>query len=333
VLQDHFGRTVTYVRMSITDRCNLQCFYCRSVHDWNFIPHEKIMRYEEMSYLIDILWHEGVRKIRFTGGEPFARRDFTPFLVELARTHPELAIHVTTNGTLLKNKIPLLKDLGLAGLNISLDTLDREKFKKITGRDFYLDVRRAIDEALEAGLRTKVNVVALQGVNDNEIDEFVAFAKDHPLDLRFIEFMPIGGTCPWDKDHYWSATDIRKSIEELTPLVPEPSRESTRGPARMFALPGGKGRIGIISALSDHFCEECNRLRVTAEGKFRPCLFSDKEYAVLPLLRKNERSREEIIRFLNEVTAKKPMGYMLLQAIQPCDNAHVCSRMMSTIGG
>jgi cyclic pyranopterin phosphate synthase len=101
----------------------------------------------------------------------------------------------------------------------------------------------------------------------------------------------------------------------------------------MFALPGGKGRIGIISALSDHFCEECNRLRVTAEGKFRPCLFSDKEYAVLPLLRKNERSREEIIRFLNEVTAKKPMGYMLLQAIQPCDNAHVCSRMMSTIGG
>jgi cyclic pyranopterin phosphate synthase len=291
------------------------------------------MRYEEMSYLIDILWHEGVRKIRFTGGEPFARRDFTPFLVELARTHPELAIHVTTNGTLLKNKIPLLKDLGLAGLNISLDTLDREKFKKITGRDFYLDVRRAIDEALEAGLRTKVNVVALQGVNDNEINEFVAFAKDHPLDLRFIEFMPIGGTCPWDKDHYWSATDIRKSIEELTPLVPEPSRESTRGPARMFALPGGKGRIGIISALSDHFCEECNRLRVTAEGKFRPCLFSDKEYAVLPLLRKNERSREEIIRFLNEVTAKKPMGYMLLQAIQPCDNAHVCSRMMSTIGG
>ncbi len=333
MLQDHFGRTVTYVRMSITDRCNLRCFYCRSVHDWDFIPHEGIMRYEEMSYLMDILWHEGVRKIRFTGGEPFARRAFMSVLVDLTKAHPGLAIHITTNGTLLKNKISILKDLGIAGLNISLDTLRRDRFKEITGRDFYLDVRRAIDESLAVGLRTKVNVVALRGINDDEVEDFVAFARDYPLDLRFIEFMPIGGSCPWSKDHYWSAQDIRGAIEGFSSLVAEPVRDSTRGPARMYALPGGKGRIGIISAMSDHFCEECNRLRVTSDGKIRPCLFSDKEYPVLPLLRKDERNREEIVRFLQDVTMKKPMGYMLLQALEAQKDAHVCSRMMSTIGG
>lgn len=333
VLQDHFGRKVTYVRMSITDRCNLRCSYCRSVQDWDFIPHDKIMRYEEMDYLMGILWHQGVRKVRFTGGEPFARRDFIPFLEKLARTYPDLAIHVTTNGTLLKNKISRLKKLGLAGLNISLDTLRRDRFKQITGRDFYDDVRKVIDQALEVGLRTKVNVVALRGFNDDELEDFVTFAREHPLDLRFIEFMPIGGSCPWGRDHYWSATDIRAALKNLTPMVAEPGHDATRGPARMFALPGGLGRIGIISAMSDHFCEDCNRLRVTSEGRIRPCLFSDKEYPILPLLRKDERNREEIIRFLQDVTQHKPMGYLLLQALEARQDAHVCSRMMSTIGG
>ncbi|GAU09202.1 GTP 3',8-cyclase MoaA [Desulfoplanes formicivorans] len=333
MLQDHFGRKVTYVRMSITDRCNLRCLYCRSVQDWDFIPHEGIMRYEEMDYLINILWHEGVRKVRFTGGEPFARRDFIPFLEKLAGTYPDLAIHVTTNGTLIKNKIHLLRNLGLAGLNISLDTLRRDRFKQITGRDFYADVRKTIDESLSAGLRTKINVVALRGVNDDELEDFVTFAREHPLDLRFIEFMPIGGTCPWDKEHYWSARDIRDALKKLTPLVPVPGHEATQGPARMFALPEGLGRIGIISAMSDHFCEDCNRLRVTSDGRIRPCLFSDKEYPVLPLLRKDERNKEEIVRFLHDVTLKKPMGYMLLQALEARQGVHVCSRMMSTIGG
>ncbi len=333
MLQDHFGRTVTYVRMSITDRCNLNCFYCRSSRDWDYIPHEKIMRYEEISYLIDVLWHEGVRKIRFTGGEPFARRDFIPFLGELTKTYPDMAFHVTTNGTLLKDKVATLKDMGIAGLNISLDTLHRDRFKKITGRDYCLDVRNVIAQALEAGLQTKVNVVALRGVNDDEVEEFVNLVREYPLDLRFIEFMPIGGTSPWSEKHYWSAEDIREALEHYTPLVPQPVLETTRGPARMFTLPGGLGRIGIISAMSDHFCEDCNRLRVTSDGKLRPCLFSDEESSLLPLLRKDSRNRKEIVQFLQEMTMKKPMGYVFLQALAPQGNAHVCSRVMSTIGG
>ena len=333
MLQDHFGRTVSYVRISVTDRCNLQCFYCRSLKDWKFIPHNDIMRYEEMIYTLNILKEQGVTKIRFTGGEPFARRDFVPFLEELVQAHPDLHLHITTNGTLIRDKIHTLKDIGISGLNISLDTLRKDRFEKITGRDFYDTVRTTIDNSLEAGLRTKINVVALRGVNDDELSEFVRFAMEHPLDLRFIEFMPIGGSCPWKQKHYWSAKDIKKELSVLTDLIPEPATDKTRGPARMFRLPQGQGRIGVISALSDHFCEECNRLRITSEGKIRPCLFSDQEYPLLPLLRKDERNVEEIRSFLDQVTRDKPMGYTLLQAYRKHHDASVCNRMMSTIGG
>jgi len=333
MMQDHFGRSVSYVRISVTDRCNLRCFYCRSLKDWKFIPHEQILRYEEMIYLINILKEEGVAKIRFTGGEPFARRDFVPFLEELAQAHPELHLHITTNGTLIRDSIHILKDIGISGLNISLDTLRRDRFEKITGRNFYDTVRASIDRAIEAGLRTKINVVALRGVNDDELPDFVRFARDYPVDLRFIEFMPIGGSCPWKAKHYWSATDIKQELAVLTDLVPERAVDRTHGPARMFGLPGGKGRIGVISALSDHFCDECNRLRITSEGKIRPCLFSDQEYPLLPLLRKDERNLAEIRSFLHQVTLNKPMGYTLLQAYRDHHDASVCNRMMSTIGG
>ncbi|PIE68900.1 MAG: GTP 3',8-cyclase MoaA [Deltaproteobacteria bacterium] len=334
MLQDHFGRTISYVRMSITDRCNLRCLYCRSVSGWDFIPHKDIMRYEEMKYLIDILRDEGVRKIRFTGGEPFVRRDCIAFLEEVAEACPDMAIHVTTNATLLRDKLPRLKALGLAGLNISLDTLRRDRFKEITGRDFCGHVLKAIDAALELGLRTKVNVVALRGVNDDEVKDFVAFVKERPLDLRFIEFMPIGGTSLWSQDNYWSAKAIYEAVARHTPLLPVPVQEDgTQGPARMFDLPEGQGRIGIISAVSNHFCETCNRLRVTSDGRVRPCLFSDKEYPILPLLRKDERNREEIVRILHTMTMRKPMGYVLLQALEARNENAVCSRMMSSIGG
>ena len=294
------------------------------------------MRYEEMLYMINILKEQGVKKIRFTGGEPFARRDFVPFLEELALAHPDLRIHVTTNGTMVRDKIDTLKKIGIAGLNISLDTLRKDRFEKITGRDFYDNVRSTIDQSLAAGLRTKINVVALKGVNDDELPDFVRFAKDHPLDLRFIEFMPIGGASSWSEDHYWSAEDIKTELAELAGLdtmIPEEDTECTHGPARMFHLSDGLGRIGVISALSDHFCQECNRLRITSDGKLRPCLFSDQEYPLLPLLRKDERNSEEIKSFLSEVTLHKPMGYTLLQAHRAHHDASVCKRMMSTIGG
>ncbi|NLW80727.1 MAG: radical SAM protein, partial [Desulfovibrionales bacterium] len=192
MLVDSHGRKVSYLRLSITDRCNLRCLYCRPQDDWVFIPHQDILSYEEMFELVDAARHAGVEKIRLTGGEPFARKDFIPFVARLHRAFPELDLRITTNATMLEGRVAAIHDAGVVCLNISLDTLVRKKFEQITGVDAYDRVRSGIDACLRQGLRVKVNVVALKGVNDGELPGFVDFACTHGVDVRFIEFMPIG---------------------------------------------------------------------------------------------------------------------------------------------
>jgi len=330
MLIDSHGRRVSYLRLSITDRCNLRCLYCRPAAEWTFLPHEQILSFEEMAELVDVSRSAGVEKVRLTGGEPFARKGFIPFVGRLHGKYPDLDLRITTNGTMLSGRIGELREAGVSCLNISLDTLKRERFQEITGVDAYAEVRAGIDACLEGGLRVKINVVALKGINDDELPGFVDFARLSGIDVRFIEFMPIGYKSRWNRDNYWPAEDIIAEVEKLVPLeeVLEASRNS--GPARMYGISGGSGRIGVISAVSNHFCESCNRFRVTSDGKLRTCLFSDREYDVRSILRDPGHTMQDLLDLFARANAEKPMGYRLLQ---DRERNQVCDRAMTAIGG
>ncbi|SFK41232.1 cyclic pyranopterin monophosphate synthase subunit MoaA [Desulfomicrobium apsheronum] len=330
MLIDSHGRKVSYLRLSITDRCNLRCLYCRPQDEWTFIPHEQILSFEEMAELVDVARQAGVEKVRLTGGEPFARKDFIPFVGRLHVKYPDLDLRITTNGTLLADRVDELREAGISCLNISLDTLQRKKFEEITKIDAYDQVRAGIDACLKGGLRVKVNVVALKGINDDELPGFVDFARDNGVDVRFIEFMPIGYQSRWSRDNYWPAEEIISKVEKLVPLEEVLVASRNSGPARMYGISGGSGRIGVISAVSNHFCESCNRFRVTSDGKLRTCLFSDREYDVRSILRDPGHTMQDMLDLFARANAEKPMGYRLLQERE---HNQVCDRTMTAIGG
>ena len=287
-LEDGHGRTVRYIRLSVTDRCNLRCTYCRSGME-TFIPHESVLRYEEMEQLVDMAMDMGVEKVRLTGGEPFARKGFADFLERLRAAHPALDIRVTTNGTLIGPHIQTLKAIGLNAVNLSLDTFDRDKFEQITGRDLFGKVRENMDALLDAGIPFKLNAVAMRGFNDDELPTFIDYAMHHPIDVRFIEFMPMGEGTRWSDSCFWSAPDILDAVKGLVAVVPVEQEQRNGGPARLYTLSGpdgpGLGRLGLISPLSSHFCTACNRLRITSDGALRTCLFDDREYRLRNALR------------------------------------------------
>jgi GTP 3',8-cyclase len=329
---DHYGRTISYLRLSVTDRCNLNCFYCRPCRNTRFMSHNEILTYEDMFYLLGVFSRMNVQKVRLTGGEPFVRRDILYFLNRVKNSFPDLDIRLTTNATLIAGKIRALKDIGIKGLNISLDTLDKEKFQRITGRDFLNNVLTSIDRCLEVGIRVKINVVALKGVNDDELEGFINMALNKPVDVRFIEFMPIGQKTLWQKEHFWSSHDILRAAENITILEPVAEKDKNHGPARIYSLPRGLGRIGVISPLSNHFCLTCNRFRITADGRLRTCLFSDKDYRLLPLIRSPKISTEQLKKVLEKAGLKKPMGHEIVDQKNK-NHKSFCQRVMSSIGG
>jgi cyclic pyranopterin phosphate synthase len=283
-----------------------------------------------MAELVDVARQAGVEKVRLTGGEPFARKDFIPFVGRLHAKYPDLDLRITTNGTLLADRVDELREAGISCLNVSLDTLQRKKFEEITKIDAYDQVRAGIDACLKGGLRVKVNVVALKGINDDELPGFVDFARDNGVDVRFIEFMPIGYQSRWSRDNYWPAEEIIAEVEKLVPLEEVLVASRNSGPARMYGISGGSGRIGVISAVSNHFCESCNRFRVTSDGKLRTCLFSDREYDVRSILRDPGHTMQDMLDLFARANAEKPLGYRLLQERE---HNQVCDRTMTAIGG
>ncbi len=331
MLTDRHGRTVRYLRLSVTDRCNLACVYCGANKPGSFIPHDDILTYEEMLGLAQTAKSMGITKLRLTGGEPFARRDFLAFLGMLREDCPGLDVRITTNGTLLAGKAPALKHLGVGRMNISLDTLDRARFAEITGRDFYGRVRQAIDECMRYGIKVKVNAVAVKGVTERELSGFVELARNSPLDVRFIELMPVGSETCWSEATFLSAADILGMLAEFADLEPLEREADTSGPARMYAIRGGQGRIGLITPMSNHFCATCNRLRVTSDGRLRTCLFSDKEYRLRGLIRNPRLGWPVVTRVMRMALENKPIGHDLLMARMASES--VCNRRMSAIGG
>lgn len=310
---DAWQRRCDYLRISVTDRCNLKCAYCVSCERQKYIPHERILRYEEFGRLAAIAKSLGIRKIRITGGEPFCRLGLMPFLTGLRRAHPDLELALTTNATLIGPHAKGLARLGLSSINISLDTFDRDTFRGITGSDLLGTVLCNIDRLLVLGQRVKLNAVILAGITDAQIGDFIHAIKAMPLDLRFIEYMPMGGNTMWVARDFLSCASLRDLISRHVQLE-KAAPAALAGPARMYTVPGARGRVGFISAVSDHFCKTCNRLRITSDGHLRLCLFSDRELRLAPLLRNRKIRDCHIRKVLGRALRRKPLGSDILAA-------------------
>lgn len=328
MLQDPSGRRIDYLRISVTDRCNLRCIYCMPSQGIKLIEYKEILRYEEIIRIVRIASLLGVRKVRLTGGEPLRRRDITFLIKGISSIDGIEEIGLTTNGVLLKKYALSLKEAGLTRINISLDSLDPSRYREITGGGDIETVLSGIEEAERTGLTPiSINMVPVRGINDEEIEDFARLTLEKPYRIRFIEFMPIGAKEFWSPERYIPEEEIRKRLETLGRL--EPASVNTGGPARYWKLPGAKGLIGFISALSNHFCSECNRLRITSDGKIRPCLFSETEIDLKPVLR-GGGDDQELMRILSLAVQCKPSGHGLSPDARAFNSV---LRPMSKIGG
>lgn len=326
--QTNNNRVINYLRISITDRCNLRCMYCMPEDGIDFIPHESILRYEEILHIVRLAVQKGIRKIRLTGGEPLVRKGFLEFLKELNNIEGLKETTLTTNGVLLKELAAGIKECGVKRLNISLDSLKRERFAHITGRDMFDQVWEGIQEAERLGFEPiKINIVAMKGINDDEIQDFAGLTMTKPYHVRFIEHMPVGEDNGWKSENFISVLEIYNIIHRLGELRPVSGRNLLDGPAQRFKLDGAKGEIGLIGALSNHFCSICNRLRLTADGHIRSCLFSDEEIDIKAPLRNNEGD-EKILSLIDTAIKNKPLQHNL-----NVSGIRTCARRMSSIGG
>jgi cyclic pyranopterin phosphate synthase len=322
-LHDSFQRPINYLRISVTDRCNLRCIYCMPVEGITSIPHDQILRYEEIHLVAQAAAKLGINKVRLTGGEPLIRSRLVTLVEMLAGIEGIDDISLTTNGVLLKHYAFALKQAGLKRVNISIDSLQERKFRRITRLGTVNDVLEGISAAHQAGLEpVKLNTVALRGVNDDEIIDFAQKTIDEGWHVRFIELIPIGEG--QRRKWFMPLSEIRARIEELGPLEPCPLIGN--GPAKYFRLPDSRGTIGFIGPITEHICIRCNRLRLTADGKLRPCLLSDEEIDLRESLRRGASS-EQISHLIREAVAAKPLGHQLAKGITSKKQA------MAQIGG
>jgi cyclic pyranopterin phosphate synthase len=325
-LIDPCNRHLNYLRISITDRCNLKCIYCVPRDQIARLAHDEILTYEEILRFVRVGLTLGISKIRITGGEPLVRKGVYGFLTELSRMAGISDLSLTTNAVALKDNLKKIKSAGIKRLNISLDTLKREKFKKIAGMDFFDQVWQGIEGAREMGFHPiKLNIVALNGVNDDELIDMAQLSFDYPFHIRFIEYMPIGES-QMGNGPLLLAPEIKKRISVLGNLIPVRNSASD-GPAQRYRFEGALGEIGFIHALSHHFCDRCNRLRLTARGQLRPCLLSDRHEDVKGPLRSG-CSDKELAEIFFKAVRHKPSDHNL--SVQ--GPSRVCGQMNS-IGG
>ncbi len=330
-LVDSFSRTISYLRLSLTDRCNLHCKYCMPDDDTKglqVLQHEDLLTYEELLRIVNIAVNMGMNKLRLTGGEPLVRKGVMGFVASLAKIKGLEEIRLTTNGVLLSDKAVGLYEAGIRKLNISLDTMRPERFKSITGVDMFHKVWKGIETAERIGFDVKLNVVAMKGVNDDEFVDFARLAVDRDFQVRFIEFMPVGSDSTWKEASYISSADLKEMIGKIGVLEPL-SGCRMDGPARVYTLDmpdGRQGKVGFISPISHHFCETCNRLRLTSAGRLRACLLHDKEADLKSLLR-GGATDEELRALIRQTILDKPKGHTL------ADDKINCSGQMSRIGG
>jgi GTP 3',8-cyclase len=326
-LIDSHGRRLDYLRISVTDRCNLRCLYCMlDGNPANFGP-DAVLTYEELFRLVRIAVQLGVTKVRLTGGEPLVRRSLTEFIARLTALEGLRDVSLTTNGVYLRDNLEKLRKSGLRRINISLDTLRRERFRRLTGSDCFGQVWEGIRLAGELGFHpVKINMVVIKGINDDEVSEMAKLSLRHPFQIRFIEYMPVGLGGRRALLHSLPPSVIRARLRHLGELVPIPKGEFD-GPAQRFRLAGAPGEIGFISPMSQHFCESCNRLRLTAGGSLMPCLLSEVREDIKGPMRRGATDRE-----LAGIFLKAALGKNGEHCLTP-ENQGLPSSKMHAIGG
>ncbi len=324
-LRDRFGRRIEYLRISVTDRCNLRCVYCLPTSGVRWIPREEILHFEEIAEVVRVGIALGLTRVRLTGGEPLVREEVAE-LVRMLSAIPQLAdLSLTTNGVLLARHAGALERAGLRRVNISLDTLQADRFSKVTRFGTIDDVRAGIEAALDAGLHpVKLNVVVMRGVNDDEIVELGRLAVDRPLHVRFIELMPLGDY--FSRERLVPSEEVLARLSALGDLHPIHGPIGC-GPARAYAWPGARGTVGIIGAVTQAFCARCNRLRLTAAGQLRPCLDQDSAVDLLSALRPKV-DRERLSQLIQDAVAAKPEQHAMAQ--REIGSRRVC---MAGVGG
>jgi cyclic pyranopterin phosphate synthase len=330
VLRDSYQRPIRDLRVSLTDRCNFRCFYCLPHGEPPIAPKEKMLSYEEIDYVCEIFVSLGIEKLRLTGGEPMLRRDIETIIRKLSRLKSsglqDLAL--TTNGYYLPDRAQSLKDAGLDRVTISLDSLKRDVFKHMTGVDVLDKVLAGIAAAKAAGLEPiKINAVIVRGHNEDEVPDFAAFAREHDVKMRYIEFMPLDSGHEWSREDVFSGKEIRERINERFPLVRVDVARGSDTSARYGFADGAPGEIGIIAPVTEPFCGACSRIRLTADGQIRTCLFSTVEHSLRDVVRSGA-SRAEIVDYIHSVIMKKEPRHFIN------DPGFVApSRTMSFIGG
>ncbi|HIF49160.1 MAG TPA: GTP 3',8-cyclase MoaA [Cytophagales bacterium] len=329
ILTDNFGRRHTYLRISLTERCNLRCLYCMPKEGVELTPKKYLMQSNEIIYLAKLFVKYGVNKIRLTGGEPLIRKDFPEIVRKLSQLPVDLSI--TTNAVIINKHLELLQECNIKTLNVSLDTLQEKRFKTITFRNNFKHVIQNIQELLKQGFNIKINVVLMKGVNDDEIIDFINFTKNRNIAFRFIEFMPFVGN-KWKRDKivsYESILNVVKNYfgeEKLIFLV-----NKTHDTSRNFKIKDFQGSFGIISTVTNPFCDQCNRIRLTADGKIKNCLFSSKEKDLLTALREGNPIEPIISRAI--LSKKLVRSGMTTSEDFENTEKHNENRSMITIGG
>lgn len=333
-LTDLFSRTISYLRLSLTDRCNLRCRYCVGEDEASgglvWLSHEELLTYEELLRVVRVAVGMGITKVRLTGGEPLVRRGVLGFIRELTRIEGLDDVRLTTNGVLLAQSAAALRTAGVTKVNVSLDSLRPERVAEINGVDCFAAVWRGIQTVLALGFASvKVNMVVMRHINDDEVLDFARLTQHLPLQVRYIEFMPIGSSNRWTEDTCVGSDEIMERIASLGQLIPQEEVRSD-GPARVFRLAGAVGSLGFISPISHHFCDRCNRLRLTSNGSLRSCLLHDDEVDLRAVLRSPSCEDATIRAALLTAIRNKPQGHHLRERLASGGDCH---GRMSRIGG
>ncbi len=328
-LFDNHGRRINYLRLAVTDRCNLRCFYCMPEEGIKYVSRKDLLSYEEMERLLRILASMGIEKVRITGGEPFLRKEMMNFLERVVAIEGIHQVNITTNGTLTAPLVPQLKSMGIGTINLSLDTLDEERFFLITRRREFSKVMDTFHALLKHDIKTKINAVVMDGKNTDDLVPMALLTKDHPVDVRFIEEMPFNG----EGNHYpvlvWNHRRILQLLTEHFPTIkkiPDPPNSTSNN----YVIPGHIGKIGIIAAYSRTFCGTCNRLRITPQGLLKTCLYDDGIFYIRDLMRAGATDQAIVLAFQEAIGNRAKNGF---EAEQRRKFHAPVSESMSTIGG
>ncbi|GGG94265.1 GTP 3',8-cyclase [Polaribacter pacificus] len=327
-LIDSFGRQINYVRLAVTDRCNLRCQYCMPAHGIEIVPRKELLSYKEMYRVIRVLTELGVNKIRLTGGEPFVRKDFIGFLEMLSFNDLLDDINITTNGALIYNHIETLEKLKkVKNINLSIDSLQADKFNEITRRNVFDEVFKTMEALEKSSMNLKLNVVVQSGINTDEITDFVRLTKDKDIAVRFIEEMPFNGKGQREMQEAWNYNTILNEIKSEFDVTEMKSEKSST--SRNFLIENHKGSIGIIPAFTRTICGDCNRIRITSTGTFKNCLFDDGVFNLRDFIR-NGASNQDLKELFLSLVKEKPENGFVAEANRTKGNV---SESMSTIGG